>query len=862
MTPQPPPKLTSTFDYLAQTRGHQSLISTRFILQTKQPFDEADLDDKILLYRVGLSDTDQAKTCTLGNVFVDLALALHIRFLQAGIMEDLDEAVSLAREVLLAHPTDHPGHLAFTINLGIILSTRSHQTGRSPDIMEAVSLLWQAVNSMGDGSDDDPLLLHELAFALRNRLKWRAAMWDVQGVPAGGEDISDAVSLHRRALNHTTTPAHRILSLNYLALALRTQALTHEHNNNAQQSSLALIDEAVALLRESVTISCAAPFTLRELATSLDARFSQTHALGDLNEAISLHRLSLDHLDEKHPRLSAILTSLVAALHRRYAETQDRQDFIDAVSLHHRVRLLHPKRHAGSSYAFAVLGPVLCPKIRQNTPIPHLPDTQSRGPIVSALPELRVLAEAASASESDDEEDSGRAELDHKISVLRKRISLNKTGDRAATLTELAIAVQARFTMQQERDFLDWDDSGITEAISLYEKALKLRAPPHPERASSLGNLALAKYVLYMQTNDMPDTSSLLDQVISLLRSALDLRPPTHPERSSTLNHLAVALHTRHEHAGRLVDLNESILLHREALVCCSETTTNDRATSLIGLAVALQARSEQLRQASSMDEAINLLEEALALHEVGSSRDHGYASLKLALALQSRYQQNGRLPDLRRATEVYHVGLSNLQHDQSSNSHLIGLMLSGLATALRTLFGITHAITDLEMAIELHSKALELLPENHHDTILCLNRLADAQYTMAETTGRADDLNEAISLCTDALRQFGRDNSDSAIRCPTLEILGRAFLLRFLRADELGDDWKDLFGAGKAFQEIAACPSAPLSQRFSAARMCARISDARDDGHGLALRGYSATVDLLPLLAGVATDLETRSGY
>jgi tetratricopeptide (TPR) repeat protein len=57
-----------------------------------------------------------------------------------------------------------------------------------------------------------------------------------------------------------------------------------------------------------------------------------------------------------------------------------------------------------------------------------------------------------------------------------------------------------------------------------------------------------------------------LEEAITCHREALALRPHGHPDRSSSLNNLANAVSTRFEQLGRMEDLEEAITCHREAL--------------------------------------------------------------------------------------------------------------------------------------------------------------------------------------------------------------------------------------------------------------------------------------------------------
>ena len=60
-----------------------------------------------------------------------------------------------------------------------------------------------------------------------------------------------------------------------------------------------------------------------------------------------------------------------------------------------------------------------------------------------------------------------------------------------------------------------------------------------------------------------------INEAILLSRDALALCPPGHPLRSPSLNNLANHLGTRYELLGGVDDLNEAVLLSRDALALC-----------------------------------------------------------------------------------------------------------------------------------------------------------------------------------------------------------------------------------------------------------------------------------------------------
>jgi hypothetical protein len=84
----------------------------------------------------------------------------------------------------------------------------------------------------------------------------------------------------------------------------------------------------------------------------------------------------------------------------------------------------------------------------------------------------------------------------------------------------------------------------------------------HPDRSSSLNNLATAVSTRFEQLGRVDD----LEEAIICHRQALALRPHGHPNHPTSLNNLATAVATRFKHLGRLEDLEEAITCHRQAL--------------------------------------------------------------------------------------------------------------------------------------------------------------------------------------------------------------------------------------------------------------------------------------------------------
>ena len=89
----------------------------------------------------------------------------------------------------------------------------------------------------------------------------------------------------------------------------------------------------------------------------------------------------------------------------------------------------------------------------------------------------------------------------------------------------------------------------------------------HPFRPHSLNNLATRFSARFDQLGAIQD----LDEAIVLGREALDLDPQGHPDRSTSAINLANGLSTRYNQLGAVQDLDEAIVLDREALDLCPQ---------------------------------------------------------------------------------------------------------------------------------------------------------------------------------------------------------------------------------------------------------------------------------------------------
>jgi CHAT domain-containing protein len=143
-----------------------------------------------------------------------------------------------------------------------------------------------------------------------------------------------------------------------------------------------------------------------------------------------------------------------------------------------------------------------------------------------------------------------------------------------------------------------------------------------------------------------------LDEAIILDREALGLCPQGHPHRSVSLNNLAVHLSARYKQLGVMVDLDEAIVLDQEALGLRPQGHPH-RSMSLNNLAGHLSSRYKQLGAMVDLDEAIILGREALGLRPQGHPGRSGSLD-NLAHHLRIRFTRSNQLHDKEELFSLY----------------------------------------------------------------------------------------------------------------------------------------------------------------------------------------------------------------
>ncbi|KAG5634895.1 hypothetical protein H0H81_000401 [Sphagnurus paluster] len=336
------------------------------------------------------------------------------------------------------------------------------------------------------------------------------------------------------------------------------------------------------------------------------------------------------------------------------------------------------------------------------------------------------------------EQSQSNRDLDKEITAFHHGLEPAPHPDRSTSLNNLAKALQTRFGQQGASNNLD-------KAISLHREALLLCLAPHPDHSGSLIYLGWALQTRFGQRGASND----LDGAISLHQEVLLLCPAPHPNRSASLNNLANAFQTHLKQLGGSNDLDEAISLHREALLLLPAPHP-DCSSSLNNLASALRTRFEQRGASNDLDKVISLHQEALLLCPAPHP-DRSASLINLGWALHTRFEQRGASNDLNEAISLHQEALLLCPAPHPHRSAL----LNNFANALRTRFDQQGTSNDLDEVILLHREVLLVQPAPHPDRSDSLFNLANTLQTRFEQRGALNDLDEVISLHQEALTLF-----------------------------------------------------------------------------------------------------------
>ncbi|KAI5992102.1 hypothetical protein EDD15DRAFT_2368366 [Pisolithus albus] len=446
---------------------------------------------------------------------------------------------------------------------------------------------------------------------------------------------------------------------------------------------------------------------------ALPGRFLKERKIGDLNEAITLHRdaLKLRPVEDEGGDRSDSLHELAFRLFLRYETLGTVDNLEEAVALGREALALRPPGHPVRDFSLNNLGAYLRLRFKKQAEV---------------------------------------CDLEEAIQLLRAALELRSPGHqlRSQTLSNLILCLSSRYESRRLVQDLE-------ELVTLRRAELELYPRGHSDHVASLHNLARDLRTRYARTAAIND----LKESIELHRAALELRTPGDRDRSSTLHELTLCLSSRYDRLGMAADLEQAIEFGRAALKLLKHGHPS-RGESLHNLACNLRKRFMKQTAMQDLEEAIELLHAALELRPIGHP-DRPSSLCELAFCLSCRHGKHGVAKDLKEAVTLGREALKLCP--QGHPNH--GMCLRNLGRSLiRNSSAETTAIRDLEESIELLRRALELHPIGHPDRPSSLYELALCLSLRHDKHGVADGLEEAILLGREALGLYPPGHSDRGV--------------------------------------------------------------------------------------------------
>lgn len=529
-----------------------------------------------------------------------LAAARCFLFHHSHSISDLDNAISHLKEALKDCTERNTERSNIVYQLCAVLMIRLHFGGQISDLMEAGAVFKQEhVHDSGAS----------ISMKSARELLAQASKLQEQFSNSGSTgDLDRAIVLYRQARSGMP-PSFIKLQIYQLALNNLANALMARFRLGGQHCDL---EEAILLHRRTLELR---PLphpqhadSLCNLANALMTQFEQSGHKDNIDEAILLYRQGLELRSSPHPRRPTFLNSLANALQTRYEQNDQLiGDNIEAISLYRQALEL------------------------VRLPPPH---TGYTDPSIAAT----TLSNLSNSLLVHFNQMGRQEDLDDAVSMSRRALELRPAHhpNRPDCIGNCAVALITLFQQTGERLNLD-------EAISLYRNGLELLPSPHPRRSRFLSSLSDALMVRFEQSGyrDRAD----LDEAIVINREALGLQSRQHPHRSDSVNNLANALWSRYIEdiqGGTQDDLEEAELLYREAIEL-SPSPHPDR-TLLSNLANTLAAKFLHTTQREALDEAIALYREALELGHPPLP-DRSYTLNNLSNALESRFTKLDHKP-------------------------------------------------------------------------------------------------------------------------------------------------------------------------------------------------------------------------
>ncbi|KFY41367.1 hypothetical protein V495_04960 [Pseudogymnoascus sp. VKM F-4514 (FW-929)] len=358
--------------------------------------------------------------------------------------------------------------------------------------------------------------------------------------------------------------------------------------------------------------------------------------------------------------------------------------------------------------------------------------------------------------------------LDYAVRFSQESVSVAHDND--ISLPRKLIYLSALRSCRYTREGMVADVEG---AVKMARRALQLSV----HNVSALTSLSDVLHLRFKRNENRAD----LEEAIMLMRQAINLTPPDEPKQAVFLASLGFNLSHRYKLLDDIADLEEAIKVTRQAV---NSTANGDDiwATWVSDLSHQLTCRYARTREVADLEEAV-----ITARRSVNSvSRNFRYRTAmldSLGGALSNRHTRTGDLTDINEAITVTRQAIDTMPAPLDHADRW--MYLNNLGQRLLSRYKRVGEMTDLEEAITVTRQAVSLRPLNHDNQSNPMHDLGGLLALRYERIGFLVDLNEAIVVMRKAIDSMPLITSAES---GAFRSLGAALCCRFGRTAVMAD--------------------------------------------------------------------------
>jgi tetratricopeptide (TPR) repeat protein len=449
-------------------------------------------------------------------------------------------------------------------------------------------------------------------------------------------------------------------------------------------------------------------FLYTGLGAALASRFELLDDHMDMEDSIAIHSLAVEAMDDDDENTPGCLHHLSNALWIRFQRLGIIQDIDNVVSVSRRAVELAPHGHASMPAYMITLGASLSLRFDRlgdaddiNISISVLrlaagltPDTHKNKPA--------CLANLGSSLHNRFTRFGDIVDLENSIAACRRAVELSPDhySDKPKYLSGLVNRLLTRFQCLGELE-------DIEHAIIIMRLTVELSSEGHPNHSKYLDTLSLCLSSRFERLKQAEDAK----EMVAVARRSVELVPDGHSDRARPLNNLGTALIVRFKHIGERSDVEDSIVILRLAIDICPEDHP-DRVLILTNL-VSAQQLAQSVASGESYDRIITEIRLSVDLIPNGHIKKP-MCLTNLAIALRRRFQDR------------YLATGPPSEPREHSTSLPTSLPFPTIPSTSATPSYHPY-MQDIEEAIVISERAIELIPVGHPERVRALQTLADS---------------------------------------------------------------------------------------------------------------------------------------